>query len=116
MVTSALDKPLIWLHGEIKTPPFSREARIGAGVLLRRLQKSELISLPHSRQMQSIGSKCHELRVLDKDKAWRIVYRIDSDAIVIADVFSKKTRQTPAQVIERCKARLRRYDEVVGRS
>ncbi len=31
------DKPLIWLHGEIKTPPFSQEGRIEAGVLLRRL-------------------------------------------------------------------------------
>ncbi|TFH43207.1 MAG: type II toxin-antitoxin system RelE/ParE family toxin, partial [Lysobacterales bacterium] len=26
------DKPLVWLHGEIKTPPFSAAARIEAGV------------------------------------------------------------------------------------
>jgi len=44
----------------------------------------------------------------------RIVYRLDADAIVIADVFSKKTQRTPATVIERCKARLRRYDELAG--
>ncbi len=25
------DKPLVWLHGEIKTPPLSSEARIEAG-------------------------------------------------------------------------------------
>jgi phage-related protein len=112
MAIRAPDKPLIWLHGEIKTPPFSTEARIEAGVFLRRLQRGELISLPHSRPMPSIGSKCHELRVLDRDQAWRVIYRIDSDAIVLVDVFSKKTRQTPPQVIERCKARLRQYDEI----
>ena len=35
------DKPLAWLHGEIKTPPFSADARLEAGVLLRRLQRGE---------------------------------------------------------------------------
>ena len=24
-------KPLVWLHGEVKTPPFSADARIEAG-------------------------------------------------------------------------------------
>jgi hypothetical protein len=36
------DKPLVWLHGEVKTPPFSQEARIETGVLLRRLQQGEI--------------------------------------------------------------------------
>jgi phage-related protein len=107
-----MDKPLVWLHGEIKTPPFSGEARIEAGVLLRRLQRGEFISLPHSRPMPSIGSRCNELRVVDRDQTWRVVYRVDSDAIVLVDVFSKKTRQTPSQVIARCKVRLRHYDEI----
>jgi acyl-CoA synthetase (AMP-forming)/AMP-acid ligase II len=29
------DKPLVWLHGDVKTPPFSRAARLEAGTLLR---------------------------------------------------------------------------------
>jgi phage-related protein len=105
------DKPLVWLHGEIRTPPFSREARIETGVLLRRLQQGENLSLPHSRRMVAIGSRCHELRVIDRDTSWRIVYRTDPDAVVIVEVFSKKTRQTPIEVIARCRSRLRRYDE-----
>jgi phage-related protein len=113
-VTKAHDKPLVWLRTEIKTPPFSQEARIEAGVLLRRLQRGESLSLPHSRGMPSIGSRCHELRIVDRDDAWRIIYRIDSDAIVIVEVFSKKSQKTPAFVIERCRDRLRRYDEVTG--
>jgi hypothetical protein len=35
------EKPLIWLHGEIKTPPLSSAARIEAGYLLRELQMGE---------------------------------------------------------------------------
>ena len=35
------DKPLAWLHGEIKTPPFSPLARIEAGFFLRSLQAGE---------------------------------------------------------------------------
>ena len=33
------DKPVVWIAGEVKTPPFSKEARIEAGVLLRRLRR-----------------------------------------------------------------------------
>ncbi len=105
------DKPLVWLHGEVKTPPFSREARIEAGVLLRRLQHGESLALPHSRPMPSIGRRCHELRIPDENLTWRIVYRIDPDAVIIGEVFSKKTQKTPKQVIEICQRRFKQYDE-----
>lgn len=67
--------------------------------------------MPHSRPMPSIGPRCHELRMNDEDKIWRIVYRIDTDAIVIAEVFAKKTNKTPKEVIDVCKKRLKKYDE-----
>ena len=105
------DKPLVWLAGEVKTPPFSREARIEAGVLLRRLQRGENIGLPHSRPMPSIGRRCHELRLPDKNVTWRIVYRLDADAVIIGEVFPKKTGKTPNKIVETCKKRFRRYDE-----
>ncbi len=104
------DKPLVWLKGEVKTPPFSPVARLEAGFLLRRLQRGEKIGMPHSRPMPSISARCHELRVNDESANWRIVYRIDPDAIVILEVFKKSTRQTPAVIIEVCKRRLRIYD------
>lgn len=109
---SDADKPLVWLKGEVKTPPFSAEARLEAGVLLRRLQKGELLSLPHSRPMPAVGPRCHELRINDKTRSWRIMYRIDTDAIVIADVFEKRTQTTPTQMISLCKQRLRAYDQI----
>ncbi len=104
------DKPLVWLHSAVKTPPFSHEGRIEAGFLLRQLQIGERLSMPQSRPMPSIGPRCHELRINDRNKTWRIVYRIDEDAIIILEVFEKKTNQTPKQVIEVCKQRLAAYD------
>src|SRR5690242_498035 len=106
------DKELVWLHGEIKTPPFSSAARIEAGFLLRRLQRGEMLTMPHSRPMPVIGMRCHELRVQDADKTWRIIYRIDEDAILILEVFEKKTQTTPKSVIDTCKRRLALYDSV----
>jgi phage-related protein len=106
-----MDKPLAWLHGEVKTPPFSKAARMEVGVLLRKLQRGERLSMPHSRPMPSIGRRCHELRIDDENVTWRIVYRIDSDAIVILEVFDKKTCQTPRQVIDSCKQRIKNYDD-----
>ncbi|CAK0774553.1 transposase [Gammaproteobacteria bacterium] len=105
------DKPLVWLHGEIRTPPLSPAARIEAGVLLRRLQRGELLSMPHSRPMPAIGARCHELRIPDADATWRIIYRVDSDAVIIVEVFRKKTPQTPKTVIDVCQKRLRTYDD-----
>jgi phage-related protein len=107
---NATDKPLIWLHGEVKTPPLSPMARLEAGLLLRRLQRGELLGMPHSRPMPTIGPRCHELRIRDARVTWRIIYRIDSNAIVILEVFSKRTPQTPALVIETCRQHIRSYD------
>jgi len=104
------DKPLVWLSGEIKTPPFSAAARLEAGLLLRRLQRGDLLSMPLSRPMPSIGARCHELRIVDERVSWRVVYRIDRDAILILAVFRKTTRATPRPVIEVCKRRVNQYD------
>jgi phage-related protein len=103
------DKPLVWLHGEVKSPPFSANARIEAGVLLRRLQRGESLGLPHSRPMPDIGTGCHELRIVDETRTWRIMYAIRVDAVVILEVFSKTTRGTPTGVLRLCRKRLSRY-------
>jgi len=106
-----MDKPLVWLHGEVQTPPFSASARVEAGFLLRQLQMGQSPNMPHSKPMPAIGRRCHELRVKDGDAEWRIVYRLDEDAIVIVEVFAKKTRKTPTKLLEVCRVRLRRYDD-----
>jgi phage-related protein len=107
-----MEKEIVWLSGEIKTPPFSKGARLEAGFLMRKLQIGELIPMPLSRPMPTIGKRCHELRIVDSSVSWRIVYRIDSDAIVILEIFKKQTKETPKNVIGICQKRLKQYDEI----
>jgi phage-related protein len=108
-------KELVWLAGEIKTPPFSQLTR-EVGFLLRQLQEGLMLSMPVCKPMPSIGKRCYELRVKDNEnsKSWRIIYRIDDDAIVLVDVFVKTTDKTPKQVINNCQKRLNLYDENTG--
>lgn len=110
-MVSPKDRPLVWLEGEVKSPPFGTGARVEAGFLLRKLQKGESLGMPCSRPMPVIGARCHELRIDDQHVTWRIVYRMDTDAVIIADVFKKKTARTPKAVIVAAKRRLKDYDD-----
>jgi len=94
-----------------KQPPFSAAARLQAGYLLRLLQPGNMLAMPHSRPMPSIGPHCNELRIVDSGKIWRIVYRLDSEVIVVAEVFQKKTTTTPKPIIDLCKTSFRMYDD-----
>ena len=84
--------------------------------MLRRLQEGELLELPGSRPMPSIGPRCHELRIRDENRIWRAVYRIDSEEIVVVSVFSKTTRKTAIHDIDNCKKRLISYDLAVKKA
>ncbi|WP_310426966.1 type II toxin-antitoxin system RelE/ParE family toxin [Chamaesiphon sp. VAR_48_metabat_135_sub] len=107
-------KEIVLFFGEIKTPPFSKSARVETGILLRRLQDGEMLSMRESRPMPNIGTHCHELRVSDNEnnKEWRIIYRIDENEIVVFDVFAKTTQKNPQQIINNCQKRIRRYNEL----
>ena len=107
-----MDKPLGWLREAMKTPPWGEAARVEAGSLLRQVQRGTRLVLPHSRPMKTIAKRCHELRVKDTGATWRIIYRIDPDAIIILEWFDKDTQKTPNRVIGTCKQRLARYDRV----
>ena len=96
-------KPLVWLRGEIKTPPFTAEARVEAGHLLRLVQLGWKVGMPHSRPMPTIAPQCHELWIKDA--------RSHPDAVVIADIFAKTTRTTPGRTIADCRRRLKMYDD-----
>jgi phage-related protein len=110
-VTSG-DKPLVWLADKVRTPPFSKRARLEAGILLRRLQLGELPSMPHCRPMPGIGGGCHELRIRDGAVFWRIVVLIEEGVIVVLDVFPKKTRTTSLRAMERCRRRIDQWRRV----
>ncbi len=100
-----------WLPGQVRTPPFSTAALVETGFLLRRLQQGKKLSMPQSRPMPSIAARCDELRVNDQGRTWRLMYRIDVDAILILAVFAKKTESTPDEIIRTCQKRLKDYDD-----
>lgn len=107
-------KPLAWLHGEVKTPPFTPEGRQEAGMLLRKLQEGERLSMPQAEPLPDVGPRCGALRIRDADHNWRIMYRIDSDAVLVLEVYAKKTGKIPKVVIDKCKGRLKEYDKAVN--
>ena len=63
--------------------------------------------------MPIIGRRVHELRIPDHDLTWRVIYRLDPEAVVIVNVFEKKTTQTPPHIVAVSQQRLRGYDEVI---
>lgn len=105
------DKAIVWLSPTIKTPPFSQDARLLAGQKLREIQRGGDLAAPFFKPMPSIGRRVHELKVPDGKRDWRIVFRLDADAIVIADVFEKRGRKTPRAAIATVRKRLITYDE-----
>ena len=76
-------------------------------MLLRLLQEGNVLGMPQAVALPDVGVRCGSLRVRDAEHSWRIVYRIDTDAILILDVYCKKTRKIPVEVIERCRKRLK---------
>lgn len=116
---SDTDKPLVWLGDSkdgIQTPPMSVEARRETGLLLRQLQQGEKLKMPESKPMPEIGKQVHELRIDDDEMKviWRVIYKIADDAILVVDVFKKKTKKTPQTVIDRCKLRIKRFEKAVN--
>ena len=109
-----MDKEIWWLSAsKPKTPPVGERARQEMGALLRLLQRGEKLSLPHSRPMtQAIGRRCHELRVRDGETGltWRLVYRVDAHAIVVAHWWAKKTERTAKTDLDLCRKRFALYD------
>jgi phage-related protein len=81
-------------------------------MLSRLLQNGEYLGMPHSRPMPRIGPGCHELRLDDGGSAWRIVYALEADAILILEVFAKRTRETPDSIIDICRRRRTAYRRI----
>ncbi|MEX0712303.1 MAG: type II toxin-antitoxin system RelE/ParE family toxin [Pirellulales bacterium] len=72
--------------------------------------------MPQAEPLPDIGSRCGALRVRDAEHNWRIIYRIDTDAVVVLEVYPKKTRRIPGGVLARCKQRLKQYDAAANAS
>jgi len=105
-----VEKPLVWLHGQITTPPLGTKARIEMGYNLRLLQQGAMLGMPCARPVRTTGRGCYELRARDAGVNWRLMYRVADDAIVILGVFAKTSRATAERIVDICRRRLALYD------
>lgn len=69
--------------------------------------------MPQSEPLPDVGPRCGALRVRDAEHNGRIMYRVDPDAVLILEVYPKKTRKIPDEAIDRCKKRQKQYDAAV---
>ena len=69
--------------------------------------------MPQAEPLPVVGLRCGALRVRDAEHNWRIMYRIDADAVLILEVYSKETRKIPDEILERCQRRLQLYDAAI---
>ncbi len=109
MAIGPVKKDLVFLAG-VKSPPLTEKSRRDAGFFLNRVQDGEMLTLPTSRPMPSIGPRIYELRLSDDSGDWRVVYRINAEEIILVEVFKKTTQETLKQVITSCKRRLSGFD------
>ena len=99
-------KKLIFLTPVLEDRRFPIQARKKIEKLLDQLKNGAMLPMPISKPFPDIGKGCHELRILD---FWRLVYKIDTDAIVVLEIFPKKTQTMPQSVINTCQTRLKAY-------
>jgi len=105
------DKLPVWLHGEVKSPPFSRGARLEAGFHLRRLQRGERLEMRTCDRCPASDCAATRWEFMNANSTWRVVYRVDPDAVVIVEVFKETSPTTPQPVVEVSRKRLREYDD-----
>ena len=78
----------------------------------RRLLLPRRVSKPGFCCDGSNTGKCSGCLIADRTQTWRIMYFVAADAVVILDVFSKKTETTPKTVVNTCRQRLASYRRV----
>ena len=87
----------------LKTWP--RDVQRDFGLSLRKLQDGERPTLD-ARPMQSVGQGVFELKAEDEAAWYRVIYLRIEDTIYVLDSFTKKTRKTEKNDLNRARARL----------
>jgi phage-related protein len=99
----------VWWEGDslgvLKSWP--RDVQRDIGLSLQKIQEGERATLP-TRPMQSIGQGVFELKTADEATWYRVIYlaRIEN-TIYVLDSFTKQSRKTEKNDLNRTKARLR---------
>ena len=87
---------------------FPTEIREDLADAVARLELGQTLSLPLSRPMPSLGKGIHELRLKDRSGIYRIIYFIiRANKIILVHAFKKTTQETPLQVLNTAKRRIK---------
>ena len=76
---------------------------------IARLERGQMLTMPLSRPMPSIGKSVHELRFRDRTGIFRVIYFLaGAGSIYLIHAFKKKTQATPSHNILVAQERLQR--------
>jgi phage-related protein len=85
------------------------EVREDLADTIARLERGQMLSMPLSRPMPSIGAGVHELRFKDRSGIYRVIYFLAGGGTIwFLHAFQKKTQKTSPHDIDVAKERLRR--------
>jgi phage-related protein len=101
---------LAHLHpkARIELQDFPEEVRRDLGKAIFDLQRGAKLAMPLSRPMPSVGAGVEELRVKDRNGAYRVFYYTKlENVILVFHAFVKKSQKTPQAEIELGKKRLK---------
>ena len=94
-ISPGVDKPLVWMHGKVKSPPFSAAGpHRGRNVAGTAPGGSDL---GFCRTRARCGRPSNAATSADSgyERAVADRLRLDADAVIIVEVFSRKTPATP---------------------
>lgn len=92
----------------IELQEFPEEVRRDLGKAIFDLQRGAKLTMPLSRPMPSVGAGVEELRVKDRNGAYRVFYYTKFEgAILVFHAFIKKSQKTQQAEIEIGKKRLK---------
>lgn len=87
---------------------FPEEIRGDIADAAARLEEGQMLSMPLSRPMSSIGRGVHELRFKDRAGIFRVVYvLVGAGTVWFIHAFQKKSEKTPQEDIDIAKKRIR---------
>jgi phage-related protein len=100
-------KPVVFLRGSLdELRAFPDEARREAGFQIDRVQQG--LDPVDWKPMPSIGSGVREIRIRERQGAFRVIYIASfGDAVHVISAFAKKTQKTASRDIDVARARFR---------
>lgn len=106
-------KKVVWIKKTLKViQSFPDSVKKELGFFLFKLQRGEILEMPHSRSMPTVAKGCFELRVKAGDGSYRVFYLLKiENKVIVFHAFKKKTQKTPVKEINIARKNLKELNE-----